>query len=225
MKKLSVILALTVCAVLQAQAQTASVIWGAYTSNGIGDATGNPLPNGSNDLVLLGTFKGLTNSQIASMASNETALMSQFTSYGTGVVGDGLPGGPGPASNGYWEDTTLASTNALSIQTLQIYYVVFNAATMGAATQYGIFTDPGNAAWTFPADTAIPNSTITDLSDVPHDATGILYGSFGTGTSLDGASPLYNLKSFTAVPEPSVSLLLISSLGGAGIFANLRRRR
>ena len=152
--------------------------------------------------------------------------MSQFTTYTTSFVGAGTINGPGSASDGYWENTTTnVSTTGLGLQNLQMYYVVFNAPTMGAATQYGIFTDPGNASWTFPADNVVGNISVTDLSDVPHNATGILFGSFGTGTSRDLISPLYNLASFQSVPEPSVSLLLISSLTGAGVLAKFRRRR
>src|ERR1700722_14708211 len=120
--------------------QNSTVTWGAYTSNGIGDSSGNPLPNGSNDLTLLGTFKGLTNAQIAAMASNEASLMGDFTTYASSVVGALQINGPGSASDGYWLNTTQASTNALGIQNLEMYYVVFNAQTAGAATQYGIFT-------------------------------------------------------------------------------------
>jgi len=197
-------LLLSLCVLLQARAQNSTATWGAYTSNGIGDASGNPLPNGSNDLTLLGTFKGLTNSQIAAMAStNETGLMADFTTYAHSVVGALQINGPGSASDGYWENTTQASTNALGIQNLEMYYVVFNAPTAGAASQYGIFTDPGNASWVFPADNTVSNVSVTDLSDVPKNSSGILWGSYGTGTSRDTVSPLYNLAGISSVPEPS----------------------
>ena len=202
-------------------AHAAEVIWGAAESNGVGitDAGGTPLPQG--DLVLLGHFS-LTPAQVIANGNNEAFLMSAFVTFATGHIGDGLPNGPGAGSNGYWEDTSIASSNALGIQHEAIDYWVFNATTANAATQYGIFTASAStntqfaAAWMFPGDTDVPNVTVTDLSDVPHDSTGIYWGSYnGTGTSGDGISPLYYLASFSAVPEPSTwvaGTLIASSL-------------
>ena len=217
-------LLLSLCVLSQARAQNSTATWGAYTSNGIGDASGNPLPNGSNDLTLLGTFKGLTNSQIAAMASNEAALMADFTTYTSSVVGALQINGPGSASDGYWLNTTQASTNALGIQNLEMYYVVFNAPTAGAASQYGIYTDPGNASWVFPTDNVAGNVSVTDLSDVPHNSSGILWGSFGTGTSRDLKSPLYNLANISSVPEPSTWAAAALAFG-AVLSAAIRRNK
>ena len=65
----------------------------------------------------------------------------------------------------------------------KIYYWVFNAPTIMAATEQGIFTAPDNPNWIFPDDNDVPNSTVTDISDVPPNFQGILVGSFGVSDS------------------------------------------
>jgi len=198
-------------------AEASQVTWGAAISNGVGDASGNPLPIG--DLVLLGHFN-LTDAQITANGSNEAFLMQNFVQYASAFIGDGAPAGPNPSDNqGYWLANSVNSSNTLSIQNTQIYYWVFNAATAGAASQYGIYTNPTSTAWKFPDDTAIPPTTITDLSDVQHTVQGILWGSFGTGISKDNVSPLYNLA---PIPEPST--VSLTAFGLVCMAAAIRRR-
>ena len=203
-------------------AQTAQVTWGAYTTNGVGTASGQPLPLG--DAVLVGTFD-ISNSTIAANATNYSFLLSHWTQFASSTIGFGSPNGSGDNS-GYWLSSNNNSTLALGIAGQPIYYWVFNSPTPALATQYGIFTastSPNStvsSAWKFPSDTSIPNTTITDLNQVPHDSTGILFGSYGTGISSDGSSPLYNLA---VIPEPGSAILLLS--GGALIIAVRRRFR
>jgi hypothetical protein len=198
-----------------------TVDWGAQISNGVGDASGTPLPNGSGDLILLGNFS-LTNAQIIANGSNEAFLMSHFTTFASAAIGQGDPNGAGSASDGYWTAVSVNSTSGLSIQNTEVYYWVFNASTAGSATQYGIFTVPtGNANWVFPDDSGSAQHITTDLSQVPQDSSGILWGSYGTGTSRDTVSPLYNLA---IVPEPSALVLAVLGLTCVP-FAVRRRRR
>jgi len=201
-------------------ANSTTANWGAQISNGVGLANGTPLANGSNDLILLGSFD-ISNSTIAANGSNESFLMSNFTTFASAVIGQGDPGGPGSASDGYWTAVSTNSASTLGIQTKEIYYWVFNATTAGTATQYGIFTAPSNSSWFFPDDTSIAQSNTTDLSQVPHDSSGILWGSYGTGLSRDGSSPLYNLA---AVPEPSTLALIALGLAGVPIAVKRRNR-
>ncbi len=200
----------------------AQVTWGAAQSNGIGDASGVALANGSNDVMLLGSFN-ITNAQIIANATDEAFLMSHFIQFGSSTIGDGGPiNGGGSSDNGYFLGNSSASSLNLGVTHAEIYYWCFNSSNTANATQYGIFTAPSNPAWIFPADTDVPSSTTTDLADVPHDITGILFGSYGTGLSSDTTSPLFNLKSFAAIPEPSTVASLI--FGGAVLGIGVRRR-
>jgi hypothetical protein len=217
MKKTFIICALAASSLLASAATAAEVTWGAYQSNGIGTAFGVPLPDNSGFTLLIGHFN-LTPGTIRANATNYVFLRDNFVQFGQSTPGAGDPNGGGSSDDGYWLTNTVNSSNGLGIQNLQIYYWLFNSADPATATEYGIFTAPSNPRWLFPSDTAIPSTTVTDLSDVPTDSTGILFGSFGTGVSRDGVSPLYNLA---VVPEPSTYALL---LVGAGAVAFVRRR-
>jgi hypothetical protein len=214
---LGVAVSLICVAGLLADSTTAN--WGAQIFNGVGTADGTPLPNGSNDLILLGSFD-FNNSQIIANGSNEPFLASHFTTFATAVIGQGDPNGSGSASDGYWTAVDNNSASLLSLQNKEIFYWVFNAATAGAATQYGIFTNPSLSSWTFPDDTSVAQVSTTDLSQVPPDISGILWGSYNTGVSRDGSSPLYNLE---AVPETST--LFCGALCAAFIALHALRRR
>jgi hypothetical protein len=202
-------------------ANSTTANWGAQISNGVGLANGTPLPNGSNDLILLGSFN-ISNSTIAANGSNESFLMSHFTTFASAVIGQGNPNGAGSASDGYWTAVNANSASSLSIQTKEIYYWVFDTPTAPAATEYGIFTNPSNSNWFFPDDTSQPQSNTTDLSQVGHDTMSILFGSYGVGLSRDGTSPLYNLG-VVAVPEPSTWVPALLAMG-ALVFGKFRRR-
>ena len=159
---------------------------------------------------------------IIANGSNLAFLQSHFTTFGSAVIGAGNPGGPGSASDGYFTGVSTASASGLSLASTQMFYWVFNAPTAGAATQQGIFTLGSNPNWTFPDDSATAQSKTNDLSQVLNPS-GILWGSFGTGTSRDGLSPLYNLA-LIAVPEPSTLALIGFALVGAPVVF-LRRRK
>jgi hypothetical protein len=201
-------------------AQT-QVTWGARIDNGVGTAAGQPLP--LSDAVLVGTFD-ISNSTIAANATNYTFLLSHWTQFANSTIGAGSPNGAGDNS-GYWLSTNTNSTIVLGIATKPIYYWVFNSATPALASQYGIFTGSTSTnstisnAWTFPSDTDVVHATNTDLDNVPHNSTGIIVGSFGTGISADGSSPLYNLA---VIPEPGSAVLLVC---GASFILAVRRRR
>jgi hypothetical protein len=166
----------------------------------------------------------LTNAQIMANGTNFAFLNSNFVEFATSTIGDGGPiNGGGSNDDGYWLANSINSATALGIQHTQIYYWLFNSPTAATASEYGIFTAPSNTAWIFPAETDVPNTTITDLSEVPHNTSGILFGSYGTGLSRDGESPLYNLAEVTAVPEPaSVAAAVLAT--GAVAFGAVRRR-
>ena len=218
-KTAAIVLALVIA--LNIKAHASGVTWGAANDNGVADVTGTVLPIG--DLVEVGGFKTLSNSQVTldMAAGNVAAVLSDFQVFGTDTIGDGT-GIPG-----YWFDGTVTSANALSLQNKSIYYFVFNSATTGSATQYGIFTGSNNsnssiaAAWTFPDDSANPNTTATDIDQV-QNPNGILWGTFGPG-SANGFTTYDLAPALSVVPEPSTISLMGSALAGGLFF--LRRRR
>jgi hypothetical protein len=201
---------------------TAEVQWGTLDfTNGFGTADGTPLPVG--DIALVGSFN-ITPAQITANGGNESFLMSHFITFGIAHIGDGFID---PFRPGYFVGDSTADSNGLGINNAQIYYWVFNSTAAATATQYGIFTDPTGANansgnWRFPDTGSVTPITVTDISDVPQDASGILWGGYGVGTSSGpDADPLYNLASFAAVPEPSSFALF--GLGAVGL-ALIRRR-
>ena len=203
--------------------------WGAQNSNGVGSLNGTPLANGSGDLVMIGAFLdptthvALTGLQIVN--ASFSTLQADWVQFGGTVIGNANPNGAGSLSDGYWTGNTTASASSLLLAGNKVYYWVLNAPTFGAATQQGVFTStaPG---WVFPNDSGSPQSFSNDLNQVPTTTGangGILWGSFGTGTSRDGTSPLYNLA-LIAVPEPSTLALIGFALVGAPVVF-LRRRK
>ena len=185
----------------------AEVDWGNSTiGNGLGLADGTLVPAG--DLVRVGSFD-ITPTQIAANASDLSYLNSNFTEFADTTVGSGNPFGDGSTPDGYWAATSINLTTTLGIAGDQIYYWAFNASTLDAATQDGIFTDPSSANWIFPADVAIPNSTTTDLGDVPSSPSGIIVGGYGTGDA--NGFPEYDLE---PVPEPSSLVMLGCAVAG-----------
>ena len=190
-------------AIVVSQTQAAQVTWGNGTiGNGIGLLNGTLVPAG--DLVRLGSFS-LTAAQIKANANNPTFLNANFIQFASTTIGSGNPFNDGSTPAGYWEaPNSINLTTTLGNANTQIYYWIFNATTLAASTQYGVFTAPGNTQWVFPADTAVPNSVTTDLGDVPNSAAGILIGGYGTGSAF--GVPEYNLAA--VVPEPSSFLLL-----------------
>jgi len=221
MKKLTfvIIAASQVLLLTGSYAANTTLTWGAL-ENSIGDASNNPLPTG--DIVLAGTFQGLTPSQVAADAAavsagtfsgGAAAFENDFTTFATTTMAGANVGN----TPGFFSAVSSNSASTLGIVGDEIYYFVFNNSTQSAATQYGIFTAPANSMWAFPNDTTIPQAIITDVGDVPQNSSGILWGSFNNTASQ------YDLAQIQAIPEPSTFAL--GGMGALGLLIAARRKR
>ncbi|MBA3962069.1 MAG: DVUA0089 family protein [Chthoniobacterales bacterium] len=200
------LLSVVIASFLAISVDASQVSWGAADSNGIGGVNGTDLPVGN--LVRVGSFN-ISDSQIVANKTDLAFLESHFIEFGRAAIGDGVGG-----IAAFWFKNTTASTDALAIAGARIYYFIYNAPAGSTPTQIGVFTAPNNGAWIFPDDNAIPNTTSTDLANVPHDSTGLIIGGFGVGTSDATGTPLYNLANLsgggtptpTATPTPTVTV-------------------
>jgi hypothetical protein len=178
--------------------------WGAATSRfltGPDGTTGVP----SGDLIEIGTVSNPSGAQGATTA---TQLASFMTVWASSTVGTG------EGVDGAW-----AVTSALPGAGFfgdQIYLLAFNAATPGAATQMGLFTNTG---WLFPtSDTAAANS-----SDIGDAGTTAVVGGLASGTVVNpSAIAGGDAAELKAVPEPSSVVLVVTGLLG---LLGIRRRR
>jgi hypothetical protein len=167
------------------------------------------------DLVEIGAF--------SSAPTVGSSSLSNFTAFASSLTG------VGPLDGTYSISGTSASAGAFSHA--QIYLVVFNAATAGAATQEAIVdvNDTDNATWKFPADADVPNSTTFDLDTLfsaPTSGSTLAVGGqlvYGTvGFDSTGPNAILETQALTIVPEPSTYVLVGTGLLG---LLGLRRRR
>ena len=136
-----------------------TVNWGAATDNGLADASGVKLPAGS--LLLVGAFD-ITDAVIQANASNVAFLSSHFTTFGISSIGNNVGGLPG-----FFFQSTVGNfdtTSPFPVAGLSIYIWAFNASTMGAATQQGIFSQTVNADWDFPHENDISRTPLPSTS-------------------------------------------------------------
>ncbi|MFO1498796.1 MAG: hypothetical protein U1G07_10445 [Verrucomicrobiota bacterium] len=196
-----------VLSVLSTNAQV-TVTWAGRITSGLGEADGTELAVG--DLVRVGTFT-LTETQIQQQQNDLSALAAGFVEFGSAAIGDGfnIPS--------HWTKTSNGSTLSLGINTDRIYFWAFNAPSIGAATQQGIFTSTVSD-WVFPTDGDVIASRDIDLQQVDH----IVVGAFGTGTSSATLSPLYNLA---PVPEPASAATFFALVCAGGVFLVRRCRQ
>ena len=170
------------------------------------DAGGTPLANGS--LVLVGTFANI--SALATLPPVDLAAAAGWTQFGNSLAIGSVFGNPGKLI-GTTSDLS-AAADAFNGDT--IYLWVFNAATIGAATQYGVFTaSAGTPTWLFPTN----NGGIGDLLTISADDTTIVPVS---GLGSVNASHL-QLVTIAAVPEPAA----YGAIGAGALLLCLQRLR
>lgn len=166
------------------------------------DSTG-PANYLSGDLVEIGTFS------VAPAIGSPS--LAGFTPFATTLTGTGNFAGSFSGSG---------NADAGAFSHAQIYPVVFNAPTAGAATDLAIayLNDATNPTWRFPANTDALNTTSFDLDS--------LFASPGMSAALaPGATIVYGKAGFdpaghsllmTGIPEPSTILVATGFLGLLG---------
>jgi len=236
MKNIIALLIVTVA--FASKGDAATIAWSAGIDNGFSNALGNELQQGS--LIRLGHFRNpitlaqLSDTEIQILAANPSALNSSFVEAASSTIGNGF------GVNGHFSSSNSPNTGAsgLNLAGQQIYIWVFNAPTLAAATEQGIFyfdkdsaVNPDNtpvapgARWKFPVQDPVPGDTTIDLSDFTVGATTrsdpsahIVVGAFPRGTSSATSAPNFGLA---FIPEPSAVALLGCGLGA--LFARRRR--
>ncbi len=235
MKKLP----LFVSAVFAAFVQTAYcsvVTFGAVpTARQVVDATNiNTLITNANSVVLAGTFanESFSLNSSATLAANVASATSsggwkQFgldtatlglnpdVTNSLGLNGSGRIGGT-------ITDNSFGPTKADFFNGKQLYLWIFNASTVGAATQMGIFrATQATVPWLFPTNNGGVGDTTT-FSTVPANAPTIaVIGGFGSiaGSNLQ----LTNSFNITPVPEPSSFIVGLLTLGAAAYSRHRRK--
>jgi hypothetical protein len=202
----------------------AEVTFANDAGNALADASNNPLAVG--DLIEIGSFN-ISNATIATLAAapnGEAALLSHFTLYGSGAIGDNITDiNRDPLAGFFFSDTTPnTSTNALGINHLPVYLVAFNAATVGAATQQIILTGIVQklaTGWEFPSDTDIPN---TDALEADSSALAIVGGRVIMPDAIADEAGYGTCMAFGAadmpIPEPATWASLAGGLALAVAF-------
>lgn len=193
-------------AALIAPCRSITVDWGAQDTAVLGLLDGSLALNGS--LVRLGYFT-ISDAQIQAFAAanDMLSLDSAFQQFASSTVGNGFG-----SSDGIWSASNVNPNAAFTGN--RIYYWTLNAPTLGAATQWGVYKLPS----TFPSDTPVPGSIVTDINQVPVNSTGLIVGSFSAGGA---PSPFGGADLYKMVPEPTSASLLFFGLIGLGF----RRRR
>jgi hypothetical protein len=198
-----------------AQVNAMKVDWQTGTNTAVTLADGmTGVPQGS--LVELGVFKnGLSDTAIAALGVNPTAIQNAFSVWASDTIGDNTD-----AEGAFGMASDSPGTGFFS---LSAFLVVFNNLNPSLATQVGVMKGP----WVFPASNGAPMATFT-VDDVT--ASMVLIGGYapgaysdstlngGTGWFGDGANSVE-----LAIPEPSTYALV--SMGLLGALGLHRRRR
>ncbi len=191
----------------------------------------NALLNDTNTLVLAGAFSSSNFSlnNTLSLAANVTAVMAAggWKQFGLDTVTnasvasvDSLGITATGKLGGQVTDNNFVSTQADFFNNKPVYVWIFNAPTIAAATEMGIFRAPAAATpWVFPTNAGGVGDTVTFSTTNSTSIAAI--GNFGTE-----ASGLLQLTSdFNVSPVPEPTTLIFGLLTGvAAIYSRLRRK-
>ena len=181
------------------QVDATTVTWSALDrAVALADGT-NGVPVG--DLVRIGYFD-IVNSQIAANPTNLVSLDTHFFEFASGAMGDGT------GIEGTFSESSNNSGTNFSGQAIHIW--VLNAASLGAATQHGVFDAPSNSNWTFPSF-ILP--TTVDLGDAGVTA---VIGSLGGAVTVSNF-PIASsavLASTSTITSPTNDVLQYAVLKG-----------
>lgn len=203
-----------------AGADAGTVVWAGF-------ATSDGTDLGTGSLVRIGTFN-LSNAQITANASNLSVLNSSWIALGDVYIGDGDPNS-GVNEGLFFGSISAVNTTAQGINPgATLFYWVYNASTVNAATQQGLFS---STTWLIPSgdgggldfstlDTDLNNLTVGGAgSTLDNSIAFIAIGSAGLGTNAAQGGMDFQLA---AIPEPAH----IAGWGGLLMlgFAFVRRR-
>lgn len=167
-----------------------------------GGTTGLP----SGDLLKLGILSGAT---AADMAGNQDSLAfinAHFSTWATGLVGDGVG-----SIDGAWQISS--SSPGAGFFSTQLYILAYNAATAGAATQVGLYTNP---SWISPDSDGAASQSF-DLGDAGVQA---IIGTLTSGTCTSpgdiAGGDAASLRALPPIPPCSVTTTNIIS----GVISN-----
>lgn len=232
MKKTFLLAALSL-ALSVAAAQASTITLGAVpTARTVVNSLGFTLTS-ANSLVLLGTFDSISftldpnlslqsNFQAATLAGgwHQFGYDTATATLDTGVAST-LAINATSKIGGSITDNNFGSTKADFFNGKAVYIWVFNASTVGAATEVGLYTaTSATVPWFFSTNGGGVGDSVT-LSTTNSGASVIqAVGGFGSTSSTN----LTLAGTFTAVPEPSTAFVG-AALVGAVIFSFARRRR
>lgn len=184
----------------------------------------------SSGRIRFGIFT-ITNSQISANANNLSFLDTNFREvvnysgainafafngfFDNTILGSNATyaGGSTPYGGTTYDLSSGNTTNvANDIAGSNIYMWVLNSASLGSATQHGVFAS--NYIWT---DTDLVPDNNSSFDMTPANLTALV-GSLSTGADIGAGAPSHSLA---AIPEPSRALLALIGLGSFLI----RRRR
>lgn len=203
----------------------ATVNFSACIDNGLSLADGSNVP--PRWLVRLGFFRDpssgaqLTDAQIQALAHSPAQLDGSFVEVAAKRIDNGRGYG-----TGHFAAAATADTAALNVAGKQIYLWVFNAPTLAAATQHGIYywssmnmgdnpdgtlETPG-ARWKFPAQSPAPGITTIDLTDLTTGTSTLAAGArVVVGTFPAGASTFTGAPNFGLAPIYTALTILTPS--------------